>query len=45
MKWQICITLASLPLAYPILLVSYYAGKYVRETSPKEIVRRNRELF
>jgi hypothetical protein len=45
MKWQICITLASLPLAYPILLVSYYVGKYLHETNPKEIVRRNKELF
>jgi hypothetical protein len=45
MKWQICITLASLPLAYQILLVGHYVGKYVFETSPKEIVRRNRELF
>lgn len=45
MKWQICITLASLPLAYPILLLGYYVGKYLRETNPKEIVRGNKELF
>jgi hypothetical protein len=44
-KWQICITIASLPLAYPLLLLGYCVGKYLRETNPKEIVRRYKELF
>jgi hypothetical protein len=45
MKWQICITLASLPLSYPILFVGYYVGKYLHETNVKEIIRRNKDLF
>jgi hypothetical protein len=45
MKWQICITIASLPLAYPLLLFGYYVGKYLLETNPKQIVRRYKELF
>jgi hypothetical protein len=45
MKWQICITIASLPLAYPLLLLGYYVGKYLHETNPKQIVKRYKELF
>jgi hypothetical protein len=45
MNWRICITLASLPLAYPILFFSYYVGKYLHEADVKEIVRNNKELF
>jgi hypothetical protein len=45
MNWPIYITLASLPLAYPILFFSYYVGKYLHEADVKEIVRSNKELF
>ena len=45
MKWQICITIASLPLAYPLLLVDFYVEKYLHETNVKQIVRRYKELF
>jgi hypothetical protein len=45
MNWRICITLASLPLAYPILFFSYYVGKYLPEANVKEIVKNNKELF
>jgi len=45
MKWRICISFASLPLTYPILLASYYVGKYLREVNVKEVVKRNKELF
>jgi hypothetical protein len=45
MKWQICITLATLPLAYPILFVGYYVEKYLRETNIKKVITWNKELF
>lgn len=45
MKWRICITLASLPLAYPILLFGYYVGKCLHEADPREVIRNNKELF
>lgn len=45
MKWQICISIASLPLAYSLLLLGYYVEKYLHETNPKQMVRRYRELF
>jgi hypothetical protein len=45
MNWRICITLASLPLAYPILVLGYYVGRYLHEADVKEIVRNNKELF
>jgi trans-2-enoyl-CoA reductase len=45
MKWQICITLTSLPLAYSLLLLDYYVEKNLHETNIKQIVRRYKELF
>jgi hypothetical protein len=45
MNWRICISLASLPLAYPILLFGYYIGKYLPEADVKEIIMNNKELF
>lgn len=45
MKWQVFITLASLPLAYPILFFSYYVGKYLQETNIRVVMTRHIELF
>lgn len=45
MKWQICISLASLPLTYPILFANYYVGKSLHEVSIKQVIKRNRDLF
>jgi len=45
MKWQICVSLASLPLAYPVLFASYYVRKNLRELNIKEVIERNKELF
>jgi hypothetical protein len=45
MKWRLCISLASLPLTYPILLASYYVRKNLREVNIKEVIIRNKELF
>jgi len=45
MKWRICISLACLPLAYPILFANYYVGNLLREANIKEVIKRNKELF
>lgn len=45
MKWRMCVSLASLLLAYPVLFASYYVGKYLREVNIKEVIERNKELF
>jgi len=45
MNWRIYISLASLPLSYPVLFASYYIRKYLREVNIKEVVKRNKEVF
>jgi len=45
MKWRIYISLASLPLAYPVWFANYYVGKLLHEVNIKEVIRRNKELF
>ena len=45
MKWQICISIASLLLTYPVLLASYYIRKNLREVNIAVVIKRNRELF
>ncbi len=45
MNWRLYVSLASLPLTYPILLASYYVSKNLREVNVVEIIKRNKELF
>jgi len=45
MNWQVCITLASLPLAYPIMFFSHYVGKYLYDTNIRVVMKRYKELF
>jgi hypothetical protein len=45
MNWQVCITLASLPLAYPLMFFSYYVGKYLYDTNIRVVMKRYKELF
>jgi len=45
MKWQMCISIASLLLTYPILFAGYYVRRNLREVNIAEVIKRNRELF